>query len=77
MREIEYATSVWGMGDLLMKNGVSLKEDFTERERERLRKNLEKYMIRADGKKLYINLKKFVLIIQGEDEASYLYQYLL
>ena len=77
MREIEYATSAWGMGDLLMKNGVSLKEDFTERERKRLRKKLEKYMIRADGKKLHINLKIFILIIQGEDEASYLYQYLL
>lgn len=76
MKIVDYAVSEYGMGDLLRAYGISLKEDFTEKERKKLRKKLEDYMIRSEGEKLHIDLKKIVLVIQGADEASYLYQYL-
>lgn len=75
---INYFYSEKQMGDLLKSMNVSIKDDFSDEEREKLRKYLESYMTsNACHKSVKIDLKKFYLVIRGADEASYLYQYLV
>lgn len=73
---VDYSESEFQMGDLLEIMGVSLQNDFSDKERARLRKTLEEYMRgNRSEQAILIDLKKFVLKIKGADEASYLYQY--
>ena len=76
LEKIDYARNPNQMGDLLIVKGVNIKHDFTVEERAILRKKLERYMKHESDQFLEINLKKFILLIKGSDEASYLHQYL-
>jgi len=72
---IDYYNQNEQMGDLLISNGVSIKKDFSDEEREKLKNELEAYMS-GSGELITIDLKKFNLVIKGADEASNLYQYI-
>lgn len=73
---IDYNYSTLQMGDLIASEGVSIKKDFSEAEREQLAKCLEDYMSSEHAMDEFkIDLKKFYLVIKGPDEASHLYQY--
>lgn len=72
---IDYVQSEMQMGDLLETMEVSIKNDFSVKERMQLKKSLEDYMSGKADKSLTIDLKKFLLVVKGSDEASYLYQY--
>lgn len=77
MKEIvDYAKSEKQMGDLLTSMGVSIEKDFSDEERRKLRRYLEQYMSSDACHPIQLDMKKFVLIICGADEASYLYQYI-
>lgn len=73
---IDYSQSEKQMGDLLTSMGVSIKADFSDEERKDLRRYLEQYMSSDACHPIQLDMKKFVLIICGADEASYLYQYI-
>ena len=72
---IDYYSQSRQMGDLLQAENVSIRKDFSVAEREKLQKKLEEYMKSRKNEILKIDLKKFILVIKGVDEASYLYQY--
>lgn len=72
---IDYYSQSRQMGDLLQAENVSIRKDFSVAEREKLQKKLEEYMKSRKNENLKIDLKKFILVIKGVDEASYLYQY--
>ena len=72
---IDYYSQSRQMGDLLQAENVSIRKDFSVAEREKLQKKLEEYMKTRKNEILKIDLKKFILVIKGVDEASYLYQY--
>lgn len=72
---IDYYSQSRQMGDLLQAENVSIRKDFSVAEREKLQKKLEEYMKSGKNEILKIDLKKFILVIKGVDEASYLYQY--
>ncbi len=72
---IDYAACEFQMGDLLRKNGVWPKRDFSERQIRKIRMKLVRYLATDGNKPLKINLKKFNLKIKGWDEAGFLLQY--
>ncbi len=72
---IEYYNQNKQMGDLLISMGVSIRDDFSNKELNDLRMMLEEYMSGDSKSKITIDLKKFNLVIKGADEASCLYQY--
>lgn len=63
------------MGDLLNSMGVSIQNDFSDKELEKLKNDLEHYMSGSGESEMTIDLKKFYLVIKGADEAGYLYRY--
>lgn len=77
MMTIDYGTSSMQMGDLLRSQGVSPKQDFSERQRRKIREKLLRYLATNGDKPVRIKLKKFVLQLKGWDEAGYLLQYFL
>lgn len=72
---IDYYYQNKSMGELLTSMGVSFGNDFSDEEREKLQKELERYMSSDGESKITIDLKKFNLVIKGADEAGYLYRY--
>lgn len=72
---IDYHSQDQQMGDLLALRNVFIRSDFSYKERENLRQQLENYMRSDSCSPIKIDLKKFILEIQGADEASYLYRY--
>lgn len=73
---IRYRSTLLQMGDILRTYGVDMKKDFSEREKAKIRKKLEKYMISMIDKPLKINLKKIFLIVDTVDEAGHLHTYI-
>lgn len=72
---IDYCQSNFQMGDLLKSMNVSIRDDFSDFERKKLKNHLEYYMTSGSTEPIKIDLKKFYIRIKGTDEASYLYQY--
>lgn len=73
---IDYYYQNQPMGDLLNSMGVSIQNDFSDKEIEKLKNDLEHYMSSDGESKMTIDLKKFYLVIKGADEVEYLYQYI-
>lgn len=73
---IDYYYQDKQMRDLLNSMNVSLENDFSDEELEKLKNDLEHYMSSDGETKMTINLKKFNLVIKGADEAGHLYRYL-
>lgn len=73
---IRYRSTFLQMGDILRTYGVDMKKDFSEREKAKIRKKLENYMISMIDKPLKINLKKIFLIVDTVDEAGHLHTYI-
>lgn len=75
--EIDYRKSDLQMGDLLLSMGVHLGEGMPRWRREKLKKRLERYMSgNKCNNQIGLDMGTFILIIQGVDEAGYLYQYI-
>lgn len=72
---IDYYSQDQQMGDLLALMNIDIGRDFSDKEQENLRQRLENYMRSDSCSPLKIDLKKFILEIQGADEAGYLYRY--
>ena len=72
---IDYNNNSLQMRDLLREMGVSFRKDFTTKEQEALRKQLINYMKKPGEGGIKIDLKKFFLVLNGPDEAGYLYEY--
>lgn len=74
-KTVDYSGNRLQMGDLLKSMNVSIKDDFSDIERKKLKKYLENYLISGSRNLIQIDMKKFNLILKGSDEVSYLYQY--
>jgi hypothetical protein len=72
---IDYYSQDQQMGDLLSLRNVFIKSDFSYKERESLRKQLENYMMHYSEHRIEIDLKKFILQLKGVDEVGYLLRY--
>ncbi|KAF5053701.1 hypothetical protein DSECCO2_395710 [anaerobic digester metagenome] len=72
---IDYFSQDQQMGDLLASMNVFIGIDFTFKERETLRKQLENYMMHFSENILEIDMKKFILKLKGVDEVGYLLRY--
>ena len=73
--KIDYAIQFQQMGDLLNCFNVSF-SNWRNQEKNKLKKQLEQYMGCFSQSAITIDLKTVRIVIQGSDEASYLYQYL-
>lgn len=74
-KTIDYRQNNLQMGDLLISMNVSIKDDFSDIEREKLKSYLENYMRSGSCSPIRIDMNNFYLILKGSDEVSYLYQY--
>ena len=73
---LDYRRSDCQMGDLLIENGDPISK-LSPRQKKRLRKRLERYMSSTKANKpLILDMGISYLLIQGADEAGYLYELL-
>ena len=75
MKKMDYYYQNLQMGDLLESQGVCF-GNFTNYEVRKLRKKLENYLSSGSEEQIEVNLKTFILVIMGADEAALLLNYI-